>query len=87
MTDPSPDGGSVYRVADGWSETAITWANAPAVAGSSLASAGATATGSWVEYDVTPAVTGNGPVSFAITTTSSNSQYATAARAPTSRSS
>ena len=47
------------------------------VAGSSLASAGATATGSWVEYDVTPAVTGNGPVSFAITTTSSNSQYAT----------
>jgi PKD repeat protein len=77
VTDPSPDGGSVFEVDDGWTESGLTWANAPAVGGSSLAGAGATTTGSWVEYDVTGAVTGNGPVSFAITTTSSNSQYAT----------
>jgi PKD repeat protein len=77
VTDPSPDGGSVYKVGDGWTETGITWANAPVISGSSLRSAGATTTGSWVEYDVTSAVAGNGPVSFAITTTSSNSQYAT----------
>ena len=75
VTDDSPDGGSVFKVANSWTETAITWGNAPAVAGSSLAAAGATRNGTWVDFDVTSAVTGNGEVSFALTTTSSNSSY------------
>jgi PKD repeat protein len=77
VTDESPDGGSVFKVGNGWTETGLTWANAPAIAGSSLGSAGATANGTWAEVDVTPAVTGNGELSFAVTTTSSNSSYYT----------
>jgi PKD repeat protein len=77
VTDNSPDGGSIFKVGSTWTERGITWANAPAIAGSSLGSAGATANGTWVEFDVTPAVTGNGEVSFALTTTSSNSSYYT----------
>jgi PKD repeat protein len=75
VTDDSPDGGSVFGVGNAWTETGITWANAPAIAGSSLASAGATTNGTWVDFDVTSAVTGNGVASFALTTTSSNSSY------------
>ena len=77
VTDPSPDGGSVFAVSSAWSESTINWTNAPAITTSSLASAGATATGSWIELDVTGAVTANGPVSFALTTTNSNSSYYT----------
>jgi hypothetical protein len=77
VTDASPDGGSVFRVDSGWTETAIKWSNAPAITTGSVASAGATAVGSWVELDVTAAVAGNGPVSFALATTSSNSSYYT----------
>ena len=75
VTDDSPDGGSVFKVGNTWTETGINWANAPAIAGSSLAAAGATTNGTWVDFDVTSAVTGNGEVSFALTTTSSNSSY------------
>jgi PKD repeat protein len=77
VTDGSPDGGSVFAVGNAWTETGITWANAPAIGGGSLASAGATKNGTWVDLDVTPAVAGNGEVSFALTTTSSNSSYYT----------
>ena len=38
-----------------------------------IASAGTVATGAWVEFDVTAAVSGSGLVSFLMTTTSSNS--------------
>jgi PKD repeat protein len=77
VTDASPDGGSVFAVSNAWTETALTWSNAPALGVASLSSAGATAVGTWVELDVTTAVLGNGPVSFALTTTSSNSGYFT----------
>ncbi len=40
VTDPSPDGGRVFAVASAWSESTITWANAPAIGTGSLASAG-----------------------------------------------
>jgi PKD repeat protein len=75
VTDASTDGGSVFPVASSWTETGITWANAPAIGGTAVASAGATAVGTWVELDVTAAVTANGPVSFALTTTTTNSSY------------
>ena len=50
VTDASPDGGSVFKVDNAWTETGLTWANAPALGGSSLGGAGATATnGTWAE--------------------------------------
>lgn len=50
-----------------WTETGITYATAPPL-GAVLASSGALTAGTWVSFDVTAAVRGNGPVSFALTT-------------------
>ncbi|RJS47357.1 DUF7594 domain-containing protein [Nocardioides cavernaquae] len=48
-----------------WSETALTWNNQPAIDGTTIASLGKVAAGTWIEVDVTAAVTGNGTYSFA----------------------
>jgi parallel beta-helix repeat protein len=52
-----------------WGENSITYNNAPAV-GALLDSTGAFPAGSWISLDVSGAVTGDGFVSFALTTTS-----------------
>jgi PKD repeat protein len=77
VTDASPDGGTLYSVASAWTETGITWANAPAMSASPVASTpGKAAAGAWIEWDVRPLVTGDGTYRFALTTSSSNSLYA-----------
>src|SRR6185503_6990924 len=48
---------------------------APAIGGTALDSGGPVATAAWAEYDVTPAVTGNGTFSFALTSSSADSAY------------
>ena len=64
----SAHGFDIRAVADTtWSEQGITYANAPAPAGTILASTGAFTAGQWITVDVTAAVQGNGPVSFALT--------------------
>jgi trimeric autotransporter adhesin len=76
VSDASPDGGSIYAVGNGWTETGINWSNAPVLPGSSLRSIGATPpVGSWVDVDLGSAITGNGTYSFAIASNSSNSAY------------
>lgn len=71
-TDGGPGGvlfavGNTYRAnATPWTETGLNWRNAPTLAGAPLATAGAAVAGQWLEIDVTPAVGGNGPVSFAL---------------------
>jgi len=75
VTDPSRSGGSVYAVAGGWTETGITWATAPAITGTPLATAGAVTDGTWVSYDVTPAVPSTGTVYFGLTSTETDSAY------------
>ncbi len=73
VTDASRDGGVVSRTGSSWGEGTITWANAPAV-GAPLGQISASASsGSWVEVDVTAAVTGNGAVSLALSGLSSDS--------------
>lgn len=54
----------------GWSESTLTWETRPAVDGPALTTLPAATRGSWVEADVTSAITGNGVVSFAISPTS-----------------
>jgi uncharacterized protein YgiM (DUF1202 family) len=49
-----------------WSETGITWNNKPAI-GSPVTATGQVVPSSWVEYDVTSLITGNGQVSLALT--------------------
>jgi hypothetical protein len=53
-----------------WTESGITFNNAPAI-GAPIASSGPITAGSWVTFDVTGVVTGDGSVSFAITSPSS----------------
>src|SRR5690606_18306677 len=81
--DGSPNGGSIYQVANTyqgsgteWTETGLNWNNAPLIEGTPLATHTSTIpNNTWVEYDVTAAITGNGVVSFAITSNTSNSLY------------
>ncbi len=80
--DGSPDGGSVYSVSNSqlngstlWTETNLTWNNAPAIAGIALDTAGSVSTNTWVDFDVTAAVQSNGTFSFGLKSGSSNSAY------------
>jgi hypothetical protein len=65
----------VRGTASTWTETSITYANAPAPSSTVTASSPAKASGVWVALDVTPLVTPlgatGGNVSFTLTTTSS----------------
>jgi trimeric autotransporter adhesin len=66
VTDASSVAGSIYSVADTtWSEGAITWATRPA-AGPLVTIGGGAPLGTWVDYDLTDAVTGNGTYSFVL---------------------
>ena len=51
-----------------WGETTTTYANAPAI-GAQVAASGAFSANAYLSMDVTPAVTGSGLVSFAVTRT------------------
>jgi hypothetical protein len=55
---------------NGWGETTLTYNNMPEVLGLTGPSGRITG-GTWVEWDVTSLVSGNDPVSFALTSTSS----------------
>ncbi|QYG92237.1 DNRLRE domain-containing protein [Iamia sp. SCSIO 61187] len=73
VTDASPVSGTATGVQTGWTEGGLTWNTRPGAIGGPLGSAGASTAGQWVEYDVTAGVAGDGPVAFAIRTTSTNS--------------
>jgi len=61
-------GGTIVQVNDsGWSETELTFSSRPAVDERPVATLRAAEQDTWVEANVTQAVTGDGPVSLAIT--------------------
>lgn len=61
------DGPAVYPASNTtWSETAITWANRPPRSTAGTADQGAIAGKTWVEFDVTPLVKGDGTYSFVL---------------------
>lgn len=72
VTDGSDHGGSWYLVANGWTETSVVWDTAPAPGATPVGTVGTVATGTWVDVDVTKAVTGNGTYSFTATSPSTN---------------
>jgi hypothetical protein len=79
----SSDGIEVHGVAsNGWSETGITYNNAPAMGGV-VGSSGGYGAGQWLEIDVTSLVNGNGPVSLAFTAAGSQYQALMAREVPT----
>jgi len=67
------DGPAVYGTGNGWTETGITWNTRPAQTSGAIADAQQIASNTWVEYDVTSFVSGNGTFSFALATTSTDS--------------
>lgn len=82
VTQSSSGGGSVYLVSNNfsgtsnpWTETGLNWNNAPAMSGSALSTIGSVTSGQWVEFDVTPAITGNGTFSFGIKNASSTAAF------------
>jgi hypothetical protein len=60
------DGPALYQTTDEWSEKGLTWANRPATIGPKIDDAGGVAKGSWVEYDVSGVVEGDGTYSFVL---------------------
>lgn len=64
--DGSSNGPAVYATGTDWSAYSLTWNNRPALIGTPLANVGPIASDSFVEYDVTAHVTGNGLYSFAL---------------------
>ena len=65
-TTPSVDGPAVYGTPSGWDETSVSWDNRPARDTEALDDAGAVPDESWIELDVTAAVTGDGTYDFAL---------------------
>jgi PKD repeat protein len=66
---------TVYAVADNtWTETGITWNNAPAI-GSSVGSFMATPTGAYLDITLTQAISPNTTYSFAIKSAGTSSAY------------
>ena len=66
------DGPAVYTSATNWTETGITWTARPTRTGIGTDDKAGISTGTWVEYDVTTLMTGNGTWSFVLAGTSSD---------------
>ncbi len=73
ITNGSTNGPAVYTTAGAtWAENSITWNNRPARATTALENKASVSAKAWVEYDVTPAVTGDGAYGFAFVPDSSD---------------
>ena len=71
--NPSNLGGQFTKTNDtNWNEDTVTWDTASAGNDGSLGTLGPVASNTWYELDVTPLITGDGPVSIRITSTSSD---------------
>ncbi len=60
------DGPAVYTSSSLWNERTITWDNRPVRSTTPVDDKGSLAQGTWVEYDVTVFVTGNGKVTLVL---------------------
>ena len=67
VTNGTGNGPAIYPTNGAWSEGGLTWSNRPAATGPATDDKGALASGTWVEYDVTPLVRGNGTYNFVTT--------------------
>ncbi len=69
--DSSSNAGSVYRVSGSWSESSVTWSNAPS-AGSRVANIGKVSAGSWATVDVTSAIGSSNTLDLYVISTNTN---------------
>jgi len=83
VTTASSSGGSVYSVSNNylgtstpWIENGLNYNNAPAISGTPWSTVGSVTVGQVVEFDVTPAIAGNGTFSFGLKNSSTTAvQY------------
>src|SRR6185503_12671701 len=68
VTDATRNGPALYTTSNTWTETDITWNNRSARTSAVLEDKGALAVSSWVDYNVTNVITGNGTYSFILAT-------------------
>jgi hypothetical protein len=82
------DGPAAYATDWTGSETGLTWQNRPARTSAAMDDKGRITNSAWVEYDVAPAITGDGIYSFVLATKSSDGidfrsrEYSDATRRP-----
>ena len=72
VTDGGPTGGDWFNPAGVWTETGLTWNNAPALTGAPFVTVGTVTPGQWVEIDVTAKIAGDGTYTFAATDSSTD---------------
>ena len=65
-TGSTVDGPVVRATGASWSETGVTWSTRPTATSGDLDNTGKLTGSSWVEYNATAAVSGNGPVAFVL---------------------
>ncbi|QRN98763.1 DNRLRE domain-containing protein [Archangium violaceum] len=73
VTNGGVSGPRVFSSQPEWTEDGITFRNHPGTSGGVLDAGGAISSGSWVEYNVTSAVRGNGTLHFTLVGTSNDS--------------
>jgi PKD repeat protein len=73
VTDPSVEGGTLSVAPGGWDESTLNWNNAPGVGTTVLGSKGTAFPDTWVEFDVSALVKGEGTFHFGLSSASSNS--------------
>jgi len=76
VTDNGSDNGpAIHSTETSWTETEITWNTRPGRTSGAVDNKDHISTNSWVEYDVTPLVTGNGTFSFVLVADSSDAAH------------
>jgi len=65
-TASTADGPAVFGTTTTWSESTVNWNNRPAALGAASADVGAIKSNTWVEWNVTPLVAGNGSVALVL---------------------
>jgi acid phosphatase type 7 len=65
-TNATTNGPAVYLANNSWTESGMTWNTKPALLSGPSDNKGSLTTNTWVEYDVTPLLTGNGTYTFAL---------------------
>jgi len=66
VTNGTSEGPLLHAAFGGWNEGQVTWNTRPAMSGEPISSPSSFTVGTWVEYDVTELVQGNGEVNFGL---------------------
>jgi hypothetical protein len=72
VTNPTTNGPAIWRTSSRWSARTLTWRSRPGPIGPTLDDLGAVQSGRWVDFDVTPTVTGDGTYAFLLRSTASD---------------